>query len=308
MQHETKPNPATYDFEKLRNLVNIAKPSNMTIFAGDTFYDPANFMRAFDFVMSVPSIANAGTVSQIQRLNRDMPVIREMYKKANDRQVTLTTVMSHDLIGTKAKFVDPSLITELYSLRPFVKINMVITTQQIMDEAVFFAYQEFVDHYHACCDRMFLDMTIDFNSASYRVEGLEEKVSILYDQIHSVKSPNIIPWFGHESSNYMKSSCIEYPQDRDGIFVNSKGQLVACGRTHPHFDIQPVSALDITQENYNLAIERLHQYKRDNMFDPCKMCDAILICNKCPKYFQGVKFTGDSAICQVYKTLARKKS
>lgn len=296
-------NKAEYGFERLRNFCDIVKPGLIIPFGGDTYYDVQQSTDIFKFACSLDYVHTIATVSELPKLKRDIKTIAMLNEIVMAASKKYSLQFSADLFGNKTAYGDRQYLEELQKvtgIRNYL-LTCVLTPQMLMQEDVPAAFKRFMDAYYNI-DVGFIEVKInfDYNSARYKVPGLEAKTKEFMDSIYYTH--NVVPFIVKD-----KFAC----RIGNSYTISPAGVIDACGIIVHEDNIGKGkhNALDITPERYEALLldSAEHELKHNTLY--CEKCDSKEYCKRCIKYVATAKdFDGTQAVCQFYKTFEKHRN
>lgn len=296
-------NVATYGYERLDNLMALEQPEMITVYAGDTFYNHDNIRKAYAYACSVPSVTRIQSISEIQKLEKDFDIRLEMINLCRKHNKTAGVEFSLDLAGTKSgNHVEVINRFAKAANLGMLNFSCVLTIEQIMSDNIVDTIHEYIETYKSLDIIGMLRVVLDYNAATTKdysyaeiAERAEGVHNAFYDSLVHPVNKGMLPSVVSKASCRIKS---------EGTLVKYDGMLSTCGKVRPEFDITPVSALDITPEDYAKFVKSKTEFKSVAIHEACATCEAKPICNACPKFIHSNKsFDGNSDTCMFYRAL-----
>ena len=295
-------NKATYGFERLRNFCDFLRPNRIIPFGGDVYYDKKQIHNITDFICTLPYVKNVGIVSELPKLDRDIPLIAEVNKKLKNAGKNFSLQLSLDLEGPKADFSKIKYLDDLTKIfnNNSRLLTTVITTKSLMEESYKKPFKEMME----ICDKtnsfIKIKFNFDYNAIYYRVEGLEAKTEEFLKTIYY--TTHVIPFiadrkFGCRIGN---SFTVAIDGTIDGCWHIKTGEIMANST---------FSALDMTKETFEKLMKYQPKYKKEYTNKYCEKCEAKDYCFRCKKHIHVNKnFDGTQAVCQFYKTFEKVRN
>lgn len=303
-----KSNPIKYDPDRLDSFLNIYNPENVTLYGGDTFINHELLFKLLNKIVKIKSVKRLSNVMELIKLERDLDIITNFYNicKENNKDYLLT--FSVDFIGKK-KLFDFTNIKEL-SQRVNIKEFMINTvlTAEIIDE-IYLDIDDIVNEINQGYEKVKNDIvlknkiTINFEAVENPIKDFEIKVRKIFKALDKCLIKSVIT--GGEK--FKTFGC--EARDINGIFINLNGDITACDKMLPSYDLkEKISALDFKEESLpkvNNQLVKFKNYNNNIIMDKCKKCKARFICSPCPKTIESLhkeNFKTDVVTCQFYKT------
>jgi len=295
-------NPASYGYEKLNNLMKYIRPKSITVYAGDTFYNHDNIKKAYEYALSIPSVLKVQSVSEIQKLYRDFDIRTEIFDMCLSRGKNCGVEFSLDLAGTKSgNYVD--LLNAFYAETGTpISFTCVLTMEQVLTPDIDIIIKEYMNTYKGLNFLGTVGIALDYNSALTR----SSDYNTILNQVEKVfaafyGSVDIMSFKGLRPQLLSQRGCLSRQAQ---TLVKYDGMLSTCGKVRPDLDITPISALDMSRDNYETFYDSKLVFQKEVNFDICETCEAKNICVRCPKFIlQSKNFDGTADTCMFYKSM-----
>lgn len=305
LEHREK-NPIDFEYEELTDFFNLEKPKKVVVFAGDTFYNKENILKAYSYLCGLPYVERILSISEVAKLHRDLDIRVECIRMCRNVGKISEGHFSLDLYGRKSGYYaeDINLFVKESQL-PHMYFDSVLTINDLMNPTLiedFLAYMSYYRNNLSSAHQY--RIKLDYNSVTTNTvksyTKILDRVRELMEAIGTVRAnvrdKGFVPSLSISSACSIRSNnnLIKY----DGI-------LSMCGKVRPEFDIPMVySARNIDETTYKNFLDSKLKFIEQTKNAVCESCVAKDTCGRCIKYIDRVDgFDGDSDMCSYSRAI-----